>query len=110
MDVRVTTVKDPGYRQFYATSVYGNMTPVDCRITFYVEDVTVKEEQVNSEEVEVEGVQRRLEAQVFMSPYSAKLMSIWLAQQISDYEDEYGEIKLDPQGLKKMEKHIVGYI
>jgi len=107
---KVTTVKSPDFRQFYATSVYGNMSPVDCRITFYVEDVTVKPEQRSSDDVEVDGVQRLVQSQVFMSPYSAKLMSIWLAQQIRDYEEEYGEIKLDPRGIKRMEKQIVGYI
>lgn len=107
---RVRTVRSPEFRQFYATSVYGNMTPVDCRITFYSEDISVKDEQRNSEEVEVDGIVRLLKAQVFMSPYSAKLMSIWLSQQVKEYEQEYGEIKLDPGNVKRVERPIAGYM
>ena len=107
---RVRTEKSPDFKMFYATSVFGNMTPVDCRITFYVEDIIVKDEQENSEEVEVEGVRRLVQAQVFMSPYSATLMARWLSQQVQEYENEYGEIKLDPLSVKKMEKQIIGYM
>jgi hypothetical protein len=107
---KVTTKKSPEFRQFYATSVFGNLTPMDCRMTFYVEDITVKKEQPNIEEVEVEGITRTVQAQVFMSPYSAKLMSRWLSQQVEEYEQEYGEIKLDPQGIRRIEKQIAGYM
>ncbi len=79
-------VNDPGYRENYANSVQIRVNIWDFFLVFGTM-------QPKSEaEVEVHNFQG-----IYLSPQQAKALMNVLQQNVSNYENTFGEIKLDPK-------------
>src|SRR5882724_7875996 len=83
-EVKLTATKD--YRDSYANSVQVRVNVWD----FYLVFGTLK--QQTPAEVEVENFQG-----VYISPQQAKALLAILGQNVAQYEQAFGEIKLDPK-------------
>jgi hypothetical protein len=83
-DVKLTSTKD--YRDNYANSVQVRVNVWDFFLVFG----TLK--QQTPTEVEVENFQG-----VYLSPQQAKALLSILGQNVAQYEQAFGEIKLDPK-------------
>ena len=83
-DVKLTSTKD--YRDNYANSVQVRVDVWDLFLVFG----TLK--QQTQAEVEVENFQG-----VYLSPQQAKALLAILGQNVAQYEQAFGEIKLDPK-------------
>ena len=83
-DVKLTATKD--YRDSYANSVQVRVNVWDFFLVFG----TLK--QQTPTEVEVENFQG-----VYLSPQQAKALLAILGQNVTQYEQAFGEIKLDPK-------------
>jgi hypothetical protein len=83
-EVKLTATKD--YRDSYANSVQVRVNVWD----FYLVFGTLK--QQTPAEVEVENFQG-----VYLSPQQAKALLAILGQNVAQYEQAFGEIKLDPK-------------
>jgi len=83
-DVKLTATKD--YRDSYANSVQVRVNVWDFFLVFG----TLK--QQTPTEVEVENFQG-----VYLSPQQAKALLAILGQNVAQYEQAFGEIKLDPK-------------
>jgi len=83
-EVKLTATKD--YRDSYANSVQVRVNVWDFFLVFG----TLK--QQTPTEVEVENFQG-----VYLSPQQAKALLAILGQNVAQYEQAFGEIKLDPK-------------
>jgi hypothetical protein len=83
-EVKLTATKD--YRDSYANSVQVRVNVWDFFLVFG----TLK--QQTPAEVEVENFQG-----VYLSPQQAKALLAILGQNVAQYEQAFGEIKLDPK-------------
>jgi len=83
-EVKLTSTKD--YRDNYANSVQVRVNVWDFFLIFG----TLK--QQTPTEVEVENFQG-----VYLSPQQAKALLAILGQNVAQYEQAFGEIKLDPK-------------
>jgi hypothetical protein len=83
-EVKLTSTKD--YRDNYANSVQVRVNVWDFFLVFG----TLK--QQTQAEVEVENFQG-----VYLSPQQAKALLAILGQNVAQYEQAFGEIKLDPK-------------
>jgi hypothetical protein len=83
-EVKLTSTKD--YRDNYANSVQVRVNVWDFFLVFG----TLK--QQTPAEVEVENFQG-----VYLSPQQAKALLSILGQNVAQYEQAFGEIKLDPK-------------
>ena len=84
--VKVNLVRRPDFRENYANSVQMRVNLWD----FYMEFGTVN--QTSPEQVNIETFQG-----VYLSPQQAKALFNVLQQNITQYENTFGEIKLDPK-------------
>jgi hypothetical protein len=89
MEVSVEIVRSPEFKQVYAIGAIGGHSPYDFRIAFYND----------SPKALVEGgkqltvMERKIEAEIILSPLAAKELANWLIGHIKDYEKIFGEIK-----------------
>ena len=83
---QVNLTQTPDYRETYANSVQVRVSVWDFQLVFGLassegpEQVTIRNSQA-----------------VFLSPQQAKALSLMLHQNVQNYEQTFGEIKLDPQ-------------
>jgi hypothetical protein len=82
----IQLAKRDDYRDNYANSVQVRMTMWDFFLTFGVMS------DANSERVLIEAFQG-----VYLSPQQAKALLAILGQNVAQYEQAFGEIKLDPK-------------
>jgi flagellar protein FlaG len=82
----IKLVNAPDYREQYANSVQIRVNVWDFFLVFGTL------QQQNEREVEVRNFQG-----VYLSPQQAKALLNILQQNVSSYENTFGEIKLDPQ-------------
>jgi flagellar protein FlaG len=84
--VKVAVARRPDFRENYANSVQMRVNLWD----FYLEFGLVN--QTNPEMVNIETFQG-----IYLSPQQAKALFNILQQNLHQYENAFGEIKLDPQ-------------
>ena len=89
MEVKVQTIKSPDFRQIYAIGAIGGHSPYDFRIAFYNDSPKASAEEGKSMTV----MERKIDAEIILSPLAAKELARWLADHIKDYEKLFGEIK-----------------
>jgi hypothetical protein len=77
----------PDFRETYANSVQVRMSVWDFYVAFGTLQPQTKENQF-----EVRNFQG-----IYLSPQQAKALSMMLQQNVANYEQTFGEIKLDPQ-------------
>lgn len=77
----------PDFRENYANSVQVRMSVWDFYLAFGSLQAFATENQI-----EVKNFQG-----VYLSPQQAKALSMMLQQNVANYEQTFGEIKLDPQ-------------
>jgi flagellar protein FlaG len=83
---KITLNKGPDYRENYANSVQVRVSLWDFFLTFGIVD------QTTPENVTIANFQG-----VYLSPQQAKALLNVLQQNLGQYENAFGEIKLEPQ-------------
>ncbi len=81
----IKLVNDPNYRENYANSVQVRVSVWDFFLAF-----GTMQQQVEAE-VEIRNFQG-----IYLSPQQAKALMSILQQNVANYEQAFGEIKLDP--------------
>ncbi len=89
MEVSVELTRSPQFRQIYAIGAIGGHSPYDFRIAFYNDSPKTIAEGGNQMTV----MERKIEAEIILSPLAAKELATWLHAHIQDYEKLFGEIK-----------------
>jgi len=89
MEVKVQTIKSPDFKQIYAIGAIGGHSPYDFRIAFYNDSPKASIEEGKSMTV----MERRIDAEIILSPLAAKELAKWLGEHVNDYEKLFGEIK-----------------
>ena len=89
MEVSVELTRSPQFRQIYAIGAIGGHSPYDFRIAFYNDSPKTIAEGGNQMTV----MERKIEAEIILSPLAAKELATWLQAHIQDYEKLFGEIK-----------------
>lgn len=89
MEVSVELTRSPQFRQIYAIGAIGGHSPYDFRIAFYNDSPKTIVEGGNQMTV----MERKIEAEIILSPLAAKELATWLQAHIQDYEKLFGEIK-----------------
>ncbi len=79
-------VNDPNYRESYANSVQVRVNVWDFFLVFGTM------QQPSESEVEIRNFQG-----IYLSPQQAKALMMILQQNVTNYEQAFGEIKLDPR-------------
>ena len=87
IEIVIEVSKEEDFKRFYAIGAIGVNNIYDFRISFYNDDPELG--QRNG----VKKIQRKIGSEVILSPVAAKELSRWLAQNVKDYEDKFGEIK-----------------
>ncbi|HWR17906.1 MAG TPA: DUF3467 domain-containing protein [Terriglobales bacterium] len=82
----IKLVNEPGYRESYANSVQVRVNVWDFFLVF-----GTMQQQVENE-VEIRNFQG-----IYLSPQQAKALMTILQQNVTNYEQTFGEIKLDPR-------------
>jgi len=86
---QVKLTATPDYRESYSNSVQVRVNVWD----FFLQFGTLH--QRSQEEVEI-----RIFQGVYLSPQQAKALHTVLSQNLAQYEDAFGEIKLDPKAMQ----------
>lgn len=81
--------RSPEFRQVYAIGAIGGHSPYDFRIAFYNDSPKALVEGGKKMTV----VERKIDAEIILSPLAAKELANWLNGHIKDYERLFGEIK-----------------
>jgi hypothetical protein len=89
MEVRVENIKSCDFKQVYAIGAIGGHSPYDFRIAFYNDSPKSMVEGGKS----VTVMERKIDAEIILSPLAAKELANWLSEHIKDYEKLFGEIK-----------------
>jgi hypothetical protein len=82
----IKLVNDPSYRESYANSVQVRVNVWDFFLVFGTM------QQPSETEVEIRNFQG-----IYLSPQQAKALMSILQQNVTNYEQTFGEIKLDPR-------------
>lgn len=89
MEVSIEIIRSPEFRQIYAIGAIGGHSPYDFRIAFYNDSPRAMMEGGKQMTV----MERKIEAEIILSPLAAKELANWLSGHIKDYERLFGEIK-----------------
>jgi hypothetical protein len=89
MEVSIEIIRSPEFRQIYAIGAIGGHSPYDFRIAFYNDSPKALVEGGKQMTV----MERKIEAEIILSPLAAKELANWLGGHIKDYERLFGEIK-----------------
>jgi len=112
MEVSVEITRSTEFRQIYAIGAIGGHSPYDFRIAFYNDSPKALMEGGKQMTV----MERKIEAEIILSPLAAKELANWLNGHIKDYERLFGEIKkpgpseTGSQGNPGDSSHIQGYM
>ncbi|WP_440945198.1 DUF3467 domain-containing protein [Methanosarcina sp. T3] len=95
--ITIEFVKPEDFRQIYAIGAAGGHSPYDFRIGFYNDTPKMFGDASESRVIE-----RRVEAEVILSPVAALELNRWLTQHINEYESVFGPIaRAIPRPLRK---------
>ncbi|HSD58506.1 MAG TPA: DUF3467 domain-containing protein [Methanotrichaceae archaeon] len=89
MEVSIEIIRSPEFRQIYAIGAIGGHSPYDFRIAFYNDSPRALVEGGKN----ITVMERKIEAEIILSPLAAKELANWLSGHIKDYERLFGEIK-----------------
>ena len=110
--IAVEFMKPESFRQIYAIGAAGGHSPYDFRIGFYNDTPKMFGDASESRVIE-----RRVEAEIILSPVAALELSRWLSQHINEYESVFGPIaraiprpKKEPTKSVDESTNIQGYI
>ncbi|AKB79390.1 hypothetical protein MSHOH_2907 [Methanosarcina horonobensis HB-1 = JCM 15518] len=111
--ITIEFVKPEDFRQIYAIGAAGGHSPYDFRIGFYNDTPKMFGDSSESRVIE-----RRVEAEVILSPVAALELSRWLTQHINEYESVFGPIaraiprlpRKEPSKSVDESTNIQGYI
>lgn len=108
----VEFIKPESFRQIYAIGAAGGHSPYDFRIGFYNDTPKMFGDASESRVIE-----RRVEAEIILSPVAALELNRWLSQHINEYESVFGPIaraiprpKKEPTKSVDESTNIQGYI
>lgn len=100
--VKIDMVKSDSFKQVYVVGALGGHTTYDFRMAFYNDSVKRSNEGENS-------VERKIEAEVILSPTAAKELAAWLTNHVLEYEKTFGVIKLPKDAINQSKKpEVIG--
>lgn len=100
--ITIDFVKPENFRQIYAIGAAGGHSPYDFRIGFYNDTPKMFGDSSESRVIE-----RRVEAEVILSPVAALELNRWLTQHIKEYESVFGPIaRAIPRPKKEVTKVV----
>lgn len=100
--ITIEFVKPENFRQIYAIGAAGGHSPYDFRIGFYNDTP-----KMFGDSSESRAIERRVEAEVILSPVAALELNRWLTQHISEYESVFGPIaRAIPRPRKEVPKVV----
>jgi hypothetical protein len=85
--ITIEFIKPEDFRQIYAIGAAGGHSPYDFRIGFYNDTP-----KMFGDASETRVIERRVEAEVILSPVAALELNRWLTQHINEYESVFGPI------------------
>jgi hypothetical protein len=85
--ITIEFIKPEAFRQIYAIGAAGGHSPYDFRIGFYNDTP-----KMFGDASETRVIERRVEAEVILSPVAALELNRWLTQHINEYESVFGPI------------------
>ncbi|AAM32077.1 MULTISPECIES: DUF3467 domain-containing protein [Methanosarcina] len=85
--ITIEFIKPDDFKQIYAIGAAGGHSPYDFRIGFYNDTPKMFGDSSESRVIE-----RRVEAEVILSPVAALELNRWLTQHINEYESVFGPI------------------
>ncbi|MEL7665527.1 MAG: DUF3467 domain-containing protein [Methanosarcina mazei] len=85
--ITIEFIKLDDFKQIYAIGAAGGHSPYDFRIGFYNDTPKMFGDSSESRVIE-----RRVEAEVILSPVAALELNRWLTQHINEYESVFGPI------------------
>lgn len=86
------------YKYVYATGGFGNMTPNDCLIIFYLDRLNPEIVPGGSPgEMRPREVNRELQVEVHMTPTQFRSIAEWMSDHVDKYEERFGEIQEPPE-------------
>ncbi len=110
--ITIEFIKPENFKQIYAIGAAGGHSPYDFRIGFYNDTP-----KIFGDASEARVIERRVEAEVILSPVAALELNRWLTQHINEYESVFGPIaRAIPRPKKEAAKsvdestNIQGYI
>jgi len=111
--ITIEFIKPEDFRRIYAIGAAGGHSPYDFRIGFYNDTPKMFGDSSESRVIE-----RRVEAEVILSPVAALELNRWLTQHINEYESVFGPIaraiprvsKKEPVKSVDESTNIQGYI
>lgn len=86
-NITIEFLKPDNFRQIYAIGAAGGHSPYDFRIGFYNDTP-----KMFGDASEPRVIERRVEAEIILSPVAALELSRWLTQHINEYESVFGPI------------------
>ncbi len=78
-------IRSPEFRQIYAIGAIGGHSPYDFRIAFYNDSPRALVEGGKN----ITVMERKIEAEIILSPLAAKELANWLSGHIKDYEKAF---------------------
>ena len=108
MEFSLEISKGDKFRQIYAVGAMGGHSPYDFRMAFYNDSPKA----VIQNEKQVSVMERKVEAELILSPLAAKELADWLNNHIKEYERQFGEIKkpggrkIEPEGSAPIQGYM----
>ena len=116
-EIRFEDTKSSDYRYVYSTGAFGNVTPRDARIIFYLDRLvpkTIKEgEKIGT--LETDRIVRELQVEVHMSPQEFVNLWRWMRERLKIYKETFPDFPLNipetegvvvPVEVKETEKEV----
>lgn len=76
--IGVTVTKSPDFRLAYANGVFGGLTPIEGRMTFYVDRLIPEMAEDVPDKMQTSYVERELQVEIHMSPQQFISVSRWM--------------------------------
>jgi hypothetical protein len=116
-EIKFEDTKSPDFKYVYATGAFGNVTPTDARIIFFLDRLipkTISEGEKRGSQ-ETEKIIRELQVEVHMSPQEFVNLWRWMGERLKIYKDLFpnfplnipeAEVVVVPVEVKEAEKEV----
>lgn len=87
------------YREIHVDGVFGGLNPSGAKVVLLTDKQKPKMKRGGKPgQMELDKIVRETQAELHMSPIQFKSVVKWMTQKLKQYEDRFGEIKLEKEG------------
>lgn len=97
--------KREGLELFYATGVFGGLSPIDGRMFFVADRLELEPGDLPGTQ-KVKEVNQEIQAEVHMSPATYKSIAMWMMKNVENFEKKFGEIQMGKPEDNKDQKRM----